>query len=69
MPQAYKHVFTSPSSIEKEPKATRSGNARIHGMKNVTIASLAYIAMQVRAIVVIVINMADCLKIGRLDLH
>jgi hypothetical protein len=69
VPQAYKHVFTSPSSIEKEPKATRSGNARIHGMKNVTIASLAYIAMQVRAIVVIVINMADCLKIGRLDLH
>ena len=30
--QAYKHVFTSPSSVDQEPKATRSGNARIHGM-------------------------------------
>lgn len=45
--QAYKHVFTSPSSVEKEPKATRSGNARIHGMTSVTTASLAYIATQV----------------------
>ncbi|KAG1842301.1 hypothetical protein C8R48DRAFT_751100 [Suillus tomentosus] len=24
---AYKHVFTSPSSVDREPKATRSGNA------------------------------------------
>ena len=30
--QAYKHVFTSPSSVDREPKATRSGNACIHGM-------------------------------------
>jgi hypothetical protein len=45
--QAYKHVFTSPSSVEKEAKATRSGNARIHGMTKVTPASLAYIATQV----------------------
>jgi hypothetical protein len=45
--QAYKHIFTSPSSIEKEVKATRSGNARIHGMTRVTTASLAYIATQV----------------------
>ncbi|KAJ8595139.1 hypothetical protein M405DRAFT_728593 [Rhizopogon salebrosus TDB-379] len=45
---AYKHVFTSPSSVEKEPKATRSGNARLHGMSSVTIASIAYIATQVR---------------------
>jgi hypothetical protein len=45
--QAYKHVFTSPSSVEREPKATRSGNARLHGMNSVTIASLAYIATQV----------------------
>jgi hypothetical protein len=45
--QAYKHVFTSPSSVEKETKATRSGNARIHGMRNVTLASVAYIATQV----------------------
>ncbi|KAG1838154.1 hypothetical protein DFJ58DRAFT_846189 [Suillus subalutaceus] len=45
---AYKHVVTSPSSVEREPKATRSGNARLHGMNSVTIASLAYIATQVR---------------------
>ncbi|KIK33617.1 hypothetical protein CY34DRAFT_99272 [Suillus luteus UH-Slu-Lm8-n1] len=45
---AYKHIFTSPSSVDKEPKATRSGNARLHGMNSVTIASLAYIATQVR---------------------
>ncbi|TFK34091.1 hypothetical protein BDQ12DRAFT_614041 [Crucibulum laeve] len=45
---AYKHVFTSPSSVEKEPKATRSGNARIHGMTSVLSASIAYIAMQTR---------------------
>ncbi|KAF6740839.1 hypothetical protein DFP72DRAFT_1033867 [Ephemerocybe angulata] len=45
---AYKHVFTSPSSVEEDPKATRSGNARIHGMTSVTPASIAYIATQVR---------------------
>lgn len=45
---AYKHIFTSPSSVDKEPKATRSGNARIHGMTHVTRPSLAYVATQVR---------------------
>ncbi|KAG2086457.1 uncharacterized protein F5147DRAFT_748607 [Suillus discolor] len=45
---AYKHVFTSPSSVDKEPKAMRSGNAHLHGMNSVTIASIAYIATQVR---------------------
>jgi hypothetical protein len=45
--QAYKHIFTSPSSVEKEPKATRSGNARIHGMTQVTLPSIAYVATQV----------------------
>jgi hypothetical protein len=45
--KAYKHIFTSPSSVEKEPKATRSGNARIHGMTKVTPASIAYVATQV----------------------
>lgn len=34
--------------MEKEPKATRSGNAYLHGMKSVTKGSLAYIATQVR---------------------
>jgi len=44
----FKHIFTSPSSVEKEPKATRSGNARIHGMTHVTAASIAYVATQAR---------------------
>ncbi|KAG1861289.1 hypothetical protein F4604DRAFT_1684100 [Suillus subluteus] len=44
----FKHVFTSPSSVEKDPKATRSGNAYLHGMKLVTKGSLAYIVTQVR---------------------
>lgn len=45
--QAYRHVFTSPSSVDREPRATRSGNARIHGMTRVTLPSIAYIATQV----------------------
>lgn len=45
---AFKHIFNSPSSVEKEVKATRSGNARIHGMTQVTVASLAYVATQLR---------------------
>ncbi|KAG1759294.1 hypothetical protein EDD22DRAFT_782780 [Suillus occidentalis] len=45
---AFRHVFTSPSSVEKEPKATRAGNARLHGMTAVTAPSVAYIATQVR---------------------
>jgi hypothetical protein len=45
--QAFKHIFTSPSSVDQEPKATRSGNARIHGMTQVTAASIAYVATQV----------------------
>ncbi|KAG2039132.1 hypothetical protein BDR03DRAFT_933333 [Suillus americanus] len=45
---AYRHVFTSPSSVEKEPKATCAGNARLHGMTSVTPPSVAYITTQVR---------------------
>jgi hypothetical protein len=45
--QTFKHIFTSPSSVEREAKATRSGNARIHGMTHVTPASIAYAATQV----------------------
>ncbi|GBE80079.1 hypothetical protein SCP_0212820 [Sparassis crispa] len=44
----YKHIFTSPSSVDKEPKATRAENARIHGMTKVTGASIAYVATQVQ---------------------
>ncbi|KZP11823.1 hypothetical protein FIBSPDRAFT_898713 [Athelia psychrophila] len=45
---AYRFIFTSPSSIDKDPKATRSGNARIHNMSVVTIPSIAYVATQLR---------------------
>ncbi|EGN99204.1 hypothetical protein SERLA73DRAFT_53763 [Serpula lacrymans var. lacrymans S7.3] len=44
---AYRHIFTSPSSVNREPKATQSGNTRIHGMTKVTPASIAYVATQV----------------------
>ncbi|KJA13711.1 hypothetical protein HYPSUDRAFT_208140 [Hypholoma sublateritium FD-334 SS-4] len=46
--KAFKHIFTSPSSVDKEATATRSGNARIHGMTRVTTASIAYAATQAR---------------------
>ncbi|KAJ3510145.1 hypothetical protein NMY22_g16058 [Coprinellus aureogranulatus] len=46
--KGFKHIFTSPSSVDDEPKATRSGNARIHGMSCVTPASIAYVATQIR---------------------
>jgi len=45
--KAYKHIFTSPSSVDQEPKATCSGNACIHGMWSVMKASIAYVATQV----------------------
>ena len=45
--QAFKHIFTSPSSVDQAPKAMRSGNAQIHGMWSVTKASIAYTATQV----------------------
>jgi hypothetical protein len=45
--KVFRHIFTSPSSVDKEPKATRAGNARIHGMTTVTSASVAYVATQV----------------------
>ena len=48
--QAFKHIFTSPSSVNQELKTTRSGNACIHSMHKVTKASLAYIRMQVGSI-------------------
>ncbi|KAG6905819.1 hypothetical protein DXG01_000545 [Tephrocybe rancida] len=45
--KAFKHVFTSPSSIDKDPKATHSGNTHLHDMTSVTPASVAYISTQV----------------------
>ncbi|TEB25754.1 hypothetical protein FA13DRAFT_1637032, partial [Coprinellus micaceus] len=45
---AYKYIFTSPSSVDQESRSTRSGNAELHGMKAVTVASLAYVATLVR---------------------
>ncbi|KAG1817195.1 uncharacterized protein BJ212DRAFT_1299354 [Suillus subaureus] len=44
--QAYKYVFTSPSLVDRELKATQSGNAHLHSMISVTIASIAYITTQ-----------------------
>ncbi|KAG1802174.1 uncharacterized protein HD556DRAFT_1429771 [Suillus plorans] len=44
----FKHVFTSPSSVDREPKATHSSNAYLHGMKSMTKGSLAYIATQIQ---------------------
>jgi hypothetical protein len=55
--QAYKHIFTSPSSVDKEPKATRSGNARLHGMTCVTLPSIAYVATQVRHIHCLIVHL------------
>ncbi|KAF8834350.1 hypothetical protein BDN67DRAFT_992680 [Paxillus ammoniavirescens] len=43
---AFKHIFTSPSSVDQESKATCSGNAHIHSMRAVTKASIRYVAMQ-----------------------
>ena len=45
-----KHIFTLPSSVDREAKATRSGNARIHGMSSVTPASIAYVTANSRPI-------------------
>ncbi|KAG2050583.1 hypothetical protein BDR06DRAFT_983905 [Suillus hirtellus] len=44
----FKYMFTSPSSVDKEPKAMHSSNAYLHGMKSVTKGSVAYIATQVQ---------------------
>jgi hypothetical protein len=46
-PKAFKYIFTSPSSVEKEVKAMWLGNARIHGMTTVTTASIAHTTTQV----------------------
>ncbi|KAG2058250.1 hypothetical protein BDR06DRAFT_980506 [Suillus hirtellus] len=56
---AYKHVFMSPSSVKKEPKAIRSGNAHLHSMNCVTIASISYIATQVRQVSSLVFSRTD----------
>ena len=44
--QAFRHIFTSPSSVHKESSATHPGNVRLHGMTSVTSASIAYVATQ-----------------------
>ncbi|KAH9930787.1 hypothetical protein B0H21DRAFT_699948 [Amylocystis lapponica] len=44
---AFKHIFTSPTSVDDGSRATRAGNARIHGMTSVTPGSIAYVATQV----------------------
>ena len=41
----------TPSSVNKVVKATRSGNAQIHGMTQVTKASISYVATQVCSLI------------------
>ncbi|KAF8835425.1 hypothetical protein BDN67DRAFT_992459 [Paxillus ammoniavirescens] len=43
---AFKHIFTSLSLVDQELKATRSGNARLHGMRCMTKSSIAYVGTQ-----------------------
>ncbi|KAG6904905.1 hypothetical protein DXG01_006354 [Tephrocybe rancida] len=38
-PTAFKYIFTSPSSVEKENKAMQSGNARLHNMVKFALSS------------------------------
>ena len=61
--QAFKYIFTSPSSVDKEPKATRSGNARLHGMTKVTPASIAYIATQVGVVCTAVFELTEVVQV------
>ncbi|KAH6879973.1 hypothetical protein BKA70DRAFT_1378292 [Coprinopsis sp. MPI-PUGE-AT-0042] len=44
----WKGLFRSTLLVWVCPRATRSGNARIHGMTQVTIPAIAYVATQVR---------------------
>jgi hypothetical protein len=66
--KAFKHVFTSPSSVNKAPTATQSGNARIHGMTSVTPASISYIATQVRHACYLYLYYAELIAPGRFNL-
>jgi hypothetical protein len=53
--KAFKHVFTSPSSVDLDkPKAACSSNARIHGMRSITKALIAYIATLVSLISLVI---------------
>ncbi|KAI9059486.1 hypothetical protein FKP32DRAFT_1579870 [Trametes sanguinea] len=50
--QAFRHIFTSPSSAtavgdEDTHRGTRTGNAALHGMTRVTVGSIIYCATQV----------------------
>nr|VWO99861.1 Type III effector HopI1 [Ganoderma boninense] len=45
---AFKHVFTSPSSVDDSGRSTKSSNAAMHGMTKVTPASIVYVATLVR---------------------
>ncbi|KAG2045801.1 hypothetical protein BDR06DRAFT_900155, partial [Suillus hirtellus] len=45
---SFKHVFMSPSLVDKEKKATWAHNAYLHDMKSITKDSLAYIATQIQ---------------------
>ncbi|KAI1786467.1 hypothetical protein LXA43DRAFT_1099169 [Ganoderma leucocontextum] len=46
--KAFKHIFTSPSSVDDSGRSTKSSNAAIHGTTHVTLASITYVATLVR---------------------
>lgn len=48
--------------MDKEPKATRSGNARLHGMTRVSPASIAYVATQVGTATLVILPRPTLLK-------
>ena len=54
IPQGFKHIFNSPSSVEDMGRSTRAGNAQIHGMTHVTPASIAYVAMLVSVVLFLI---------------
>ncbi|PIL33183.1 hypothetical protein GSI_04633 [Ganoderma sinense ZZ0214-1] len=45
---AFKHIFTSPSSVNNSGRSTKSSNAAMHGMTKVTPASIVYVTTLVR---------------------
>jgi hypothetical protein len=59
----------SPSSVDQELKASRSGSARIHGMRSITKASIAYVTTQVcnvaiAAAILMLITGSICADLG-----
>ena len=45
--QAVRVIFTTPSSAFVQGAVTKKGNAALHGMRSISEAAIAYVAMQV----------------------